>query len=398
METLYAHQQRFKEANPDKALLCWETGTGKTVAGCLWLRKRTNALVICPKTVTKKWERDLKKWGARADIISTDQIKKIKLDKYKAIIVDECQNFSSPLFEKSRSQRASILYEHIRNNPETNILLLTASVVRSTPFNVHTLACYLGIFWDVKRFKNKFFHMTNKYGRFHYEKKRGWQKAIRPYVEEISDIVLMQDCIDVPKQHHQIIKIDWDEEEFTNRYLEPIVEWHERHRAENSKKKFNELEKIINGYQKIIVVCYYRRQIDEYVKYIGEDRQVFILHGGVKDQDKVIQEAREAQDCVFFVQAQMGVGFDAAEFSVVVFASMSFMYVAFQQMCGRVKRINNLHENTFIYLLGGECDEAVYKTIQSGKDFDPIAYLASEKSKTRSKYNPKGASLVQGKF
>ena len=223
----------------------------------------------------------------------------------------------------------------------------------------------------------------------HYETKRGWQKAIRPYVEEIADIVLMQDCVDVPTQHHEIVEVSWGKHEESwlkqnLQYLEGAAQWHERHRLENGHKKFQAIVKITDGYRKVIVVCHYRSQIDEYEKWFKKDRQVFTLHGDTKDQSTVIKEAREADDCIFIIQAQMGAGFDAAEFSVVIFASMSFRYVDHVQMKGRVKRINNLHENKFIYMIGGRCDRAVYATIQANKDFDVHEYLATQKGTARS--------------
>ncbi len=382
-KTLYAHQQRFIDKNPNRALLVWETGTGKTVAACLWLAKRAHvkALVVCPKAIVGKWKRDLVEWGVVADVCSRDDVKKIDLSKYGALVLDEAQDFASPLFTGGRSQRATVIYNYIKTHPEAFMLLLTATPVRSTPYNIHTLACYLGHYWPIKDFRDKFFYFTNQFGRLHWEKRNGWQKMIRPYVEKISDIVLMQDCIDVPEQHSQTERIKWSKEQeasLSTEYQEPTAAWAERHRTENGKEKFKVLKGIIDGYRKVIVVCHYRSQIEEYAAWIGEERQVFVLHGGVSDQDTVIKEAREADDCIFIIQASMGAGFDAAEFSVVVFASMSFKYVDYVQMKGRVKRINNLHENTFIHLLGGKCDEAVYHSIQQNKDFDVHDYLARQ--------------------
>lgn len=362
----------------------WETGTGKTVAACAWIRLRKDlpALVVCPKAIVDKWRRDLKEWGAVAIVITRDEIKKYDISRFRAIVLDEAQDYAAPLFDKGISQRARAVYDHIRNHPDTNVLLLTATPVRSTPWNIHTLATYIGVFWPPKYFKKKFFHLTDKFGTYHYEKNTGWQKVIRPYIEEIADIVLMSDCVDVPVQHHQIERIPWskeNEETLKAQYLEPAAAWHARHRLENGEDKFKKLQTILDGYRKVIVVCHYRDQIEQYVQAIGEDRQVFQLHGGTKNQDEVIKAAREADDCVFFIQASMGAGFDAGEFSVVVFASMSFKYVDYVQMKGRVKRINNLHENTFIHLLGGKCDEAVYKTIQENRDFDVHDYLKRDR-------------------
>jgi len=379
MKKLYAHQQRFIDKNPNRALLVWETGTGKTVAACEWVKKRKGrALVVCPKGIVEKWKRDLKEWGVKADVVSRDTVKKTNITPYSILVLDEAQDFASPLFEKGRSQRATVIYTAIKNNPKMHVLLLTATPIRSTPYNIHTLACYLGIYWPVKEFRDKFFHLTNKFGRMHYEKNKGWQKAIRPYVEEISDIVLARDCADIPPQREHVVTVPWDtkqEEELKQRYLEPAAEWHERHRAENGKKKFDAVMRIANGYRKAIIVVYYRSQIEEMEKEIGEDRQVFVLHGGVKDQDAVIQAARDADDCIFILQASMGAGFDASEFSVMIFASMSFKFVDHIQSLGRIKRLNNLHENDYYYVLGGKCDISVHRTIMAGNDFHPPHYM-----------------------
>jgi hypothetical protein len=252
--------------------------------------------------------------------------------------------------------------------------------VRSTPWNIHTLAVYLGVYWDVKQYRDEFFHLTDKFGRLHYEKNKDWRIKIRKYTESIADIVLINDVVDVPKQYHQIIHIPWTAKQdnaLGEQYLEPSAEWHTRHRLENGKEKFDVLkEKVLDQYRKVILVCFYTQQIKDYVEYIGEDRQVFVLNGQTKDQDEVVLKAQEADDCVFIVQASMGAGFDADKFSVIAFASMSFKYIDYAQMKFRVKRIHNLHENTFIYLLGGKCDNSVYETIQQGKDFDVVEYLS----------------------
>lgn len=384
---LYKHQQAFADKNPDRAMLVWETGTGKTISACVWMKARPNIkmLVSCPKGIIGKWRRDLKEWNVtNADVCSRDEVKKIDLKNYGGLVLDEAQDFSSPLFTKQRSARTTVIYNYIKIRPRAMILLLTATPVRSTPWNIHTLACYLGTVWDKGQFLHKFFHMTDKFGVRHYEKNDGWQSMIRPYVESISDIVLMSDCVDVPQQFHKVVNVKWEaqnEKKLQKQMFEEniVVEWHARHRAEQSGNKWRELKKILDGHRKVIVVCHYRDQIDDYVKRIGDNRLVYVLNGDTKDQDAVIEGAKSADDCVFIIQAQMGAGFDAGEFSVVVFASIDFKYISMVQMKGRVKRINNLHENTFIYLMGGKCDRSVYNTIMTGKDFDPHEYMKKEK-------------------
>ncbi len=380
MKSPYKHQKRFIDQNPDKALLVWEGGLGKTFAACQWLalRPTRKALVVCPKAIVGKWRRALEEESVEATVVTRDAIKVMDLSPYTAKVYDEAQDFSSPLFSRARSARAAKVYKDVKDNPDTHILLLTATPVRSTPWNIHTLACYIGRFWNVKKFRDEFEYMTDIYGRMHYELKNDWRTLVRPYVEATADIVLMSDCVDVPIQHNQKVSIPWtkkQEEKIGSLYLEPAAEWHERHRAENSQEKLSELKRLVGKYRKSIVVCHYTAQIDAYAAELGKDRAVFVLQGSTKDQDAVIEGAKSSDDCVFIVQASMGAGFDADEFSVVIFASMSFKYVDYAQMKYRVKRIHNLHENLFIHLLGGKCDSAVYDTIQKGKDFDVHEYL-----------------------
>ncbi len=377
---LYAHQKRFLERNPRRALLVWETGTGKTYAACEWLKlnAKRDALVVCPKNIVRKWEKDLADRGTFATVITRDEIKKVDISGYNTLVIDEAHDFASALFTKGRSQRATRLYTHIKARPNANVLLLSATPIRSTPWNLHTLMCYLGRYWPIKDFRDTYFQFVDRYGRMHYEPDKDWRIRIRKPLEAYADIVLMSDCADIPHQEHIVEHIPWTkkhEELLSNEYQEPIAAWHERHRAEQSEEKWKRVKELIDGYQKIIVVCYYREQIDDYVKRIGSEREVHVIHGGVSDQESIINAAQASKDCVLIVQASLGSGFDADTFSVMVFASMGFSYVSLVQMRGRINRIHNLHENTYYYLLGGKCDKGVHDAMEKHSDFDPIAYL-----------------------
>lgn len=363
----------MEKRNQNRDLLVWEMQTGKTAVACEWIKYRAplKFLVVCPKAIVEKWKRELVDWGAKADVVSRDNVKKIDLNDYDGLVLDEAQDFASPLFTKQRSGRATAIYNYVKAHPKAHILLLSATPIRSTAWNLHTLACYLGVFWPIRQFRDKFFFFTDMFGRWHYEPRKDWRTEIRPYLESIADIVLLKDCIDVPKHSHQVITIKQKEKA-------GCLDWHERHRAEQSDLKWEKLKELLDGYRKAIVVVYYLDQIDDYMKRIGKDRQVFVLNGQTKNQDEVIEQAKKADDCVFILQASMGAGFSAAEFSVMIFASMSFKYVDYIQSTGRLNSTENIHENNYIYLLGGRCDKAVYDTIMAGHDFNPHVYMKNE--------------------
>ena len=382
---LYKWQADFLNNNDkDRSLLCAEAGCGKTISAICWLKLRKNkkALVIAPKGIQKKWKNDLKEWEVNADVCSSDAIKKMNLDIYKAIVVDECHNFSSSLFDKGRSQRSTVLYNFIKNNKNACILLISATPIRSKPENLHTLMCYLGIYWPINEFRAEFLHLTDKFGRLHYEPNHDWRKKIRPYLEKYAHIVLMSDQVDVPYHIYETINIEWTKKQETElklqEYQEPISEWHARHRLEQGDKKWNVLSKILDGNRKVVVVCYYLDQIEYYKNKIGKNRQVFVMTGSTKDQGQIVKEANESDDCILLIQSSLGMGFDLDKFSVMVFASLSFSYVSLVQMKARINRIHNLHENKYIYLTGGKCDKAVKKQLDLGKDFDPIEYMKKE--------------------
>ncbi len=377
---LYDWQANFiNNHNKDRVLLCAEAGCGKTIAAICWLklRPKVKALVIAPVGIQKKWTEDLKAWGASADVVTTDAIKKMDLNNYGALIIDECQNVNSALFDKTRSQRATVIYNYIRSHPNCMIFLASATPIRSKPENLHTLACYLGVYWPINFFREEFLHLSTQFGRYHYEPNKTWRKDIRPKLEQISHIVNMRDCVDVPIHEHEVIEVKWNkanENKLKAEYAEPAREWHNRHRLEQSNEKWNELQKILDGNRKVVVVCYYLDQIEDYKNRIGNDRQVYVMTGSTKDQGQVVKDANDSDDCILLIQSGLGAGFDLDKFSVMVFASMGFAFVHLIQMQARINRIHNLHKNRYIYLIGGKCDRGVKKQLDLGLDFHPPSY------------------------
>ncbi len=231
-QKLYDWQVRFVEENKDRALLVAEMGCGKSVAGCCWIKLRSHmgkALVICPKAITEKWVRDLIVWGAKARVVSMSQIHKENLNEYSVILIDECHHFASPIFTRQRSQRTEIIYNFVKDNPTAHILLMSGTPIRASAWNAQTLGTFIGQYWDWRKFRATFFNFTDKFGRLHWEPKANWRTEIRPYLERISHIVLLKNCVDVPKQHETVIEIPWtpqDEQYLSWEYADASKEWH----------------------------------------------------------------------------------------------------------------------------------------------------------------------------
>jgi superfamily II DNA or RNA helicase len=147
-----------------------------------------------------------------------------------------------------------------------------------------------------------------------------------------------------------------------------------QHEQKNKVKTILEIGK---EYRKVLVVAHYVAQVEELAKELSKDRETFMVHGSVKDQEEILKKANEVDECYLVIQASLGAGFDADSFSCVVFASMSYRVRDFVQMKYRVRRIHNLHPVEYNYLIGGRCDKAVKKVIDMGRDFVPSEWDAS---------------------
>lgn len=374
---LFDHQQKYAKNYKDKELVVHEGGTGKSVCAAVWLAdgRDTDVLVVCPKRIVKKWQNELTKWGTKATVLSYEQFKKHPIKKWSALVIDEADEFASPLFTKQRSQRSTVLYELVKEYPDVPILLLTATPIRSTPWNLHTLLTFKGQYIDWKKWRNEFFVLERRpyLQRPAWLPKSDWRQRIRPILEKNADIVLMKDCVkELPPITENIIAVTVPE--FKANEWEPSKAFSQEHRNEQ-KNKPKEILQIAKEYRKVIVVAYYREEIATLEKELKKNRETFTVHGGTKDQEDTLKKAAESDECFLIVQASLGVGWDGDSFSCVVFTSMSYKVRDFVQLKYRVRRINNLHPVAYNFLIGSRCDKAVLKTIKLGRDFVPSEWI-----------------------
>jgi len=380
---LLPHQVKFAKGYPDKGLLAHEGGTGKTICACVWLHdgRDEDALVVCPKRVVRKWKAELKKWGTKATVVSQDsEFKNLPIKKWSAHVIDEADEFASPLFLKGRSKRSEVLFNLTQAYPDTPTLLLTATPIRSTPWNLHTLLCFYGRYIDWKQWRSAFFNLESRpFLRWKaWFPKEDWRTNVRTVLEKYADIVLLRDCVDyLPPITEEVVKTPPKVRFSGSHELTSTARFIEEHKYEQVAKPIHILN-IAKEYRKVLVVAYYVSQVEELNRVLGKDRQTFMVHGGVKDQEEVLEEAQASDECFLIVQASLGAGFDANTFSCIIFTSMSYKVRDFVQMKYRVRRIHDLHPVIYYYLMGGKCDKQVYDTIQKGRDFVPSEWQASE--------------------
>lgn len=406
MTTLYKHQEDFLKLNPDKSALVWSCGTGKTRAAIEWalqmiiysLRtyKRYSTLIICPKALKANWAREVHKClKGQEDFYSFRVMTKEEfrrdfknLRKYHQIIVDEVHNgFLTPNFG---SQTSKALRDYIKKHKVKRILLLSATVYTSSAWNIYQLAILLGHNWSWQKWDNKFFTRMRMGNRIIPVQKKGCEPILAEITKGIASLVNIYDVLDVPLQNHcepEYFSLTKGQEEAIKDNYDPvpIVRYTQQHEIENGILLGNEFrkQKIYNydkeerietlcaENKKLAIVCRYNAQIDVFLHRLQHHKNVFLIRGDVKDRDKVTREAEAAEEAIVLIQADCAEGYELPSFPLCVFASMSYSYTKWEQICGRFLRMNKPSRTTFLYLLteGDSVDQGVYDAVKRKEDF-----------------------------
>ena len=395
MNTLYKHQQEFLVANPNKSALVHSCGTGKTRTACEWskLGPLGATLIICPKALQTNWMREVKKWGAGhggwVTVITKEGFRKTwkQQIRFNQVIVDEVHNgFLTPHF---KSQMSKALRDYIKKHNVPRVLLLSATVYTSSPWNIYNLAYYLGHKLDWVKFNFTFFDQIRMGPRIVPVPKKGCEVKLAEITKKIASVVDIADCMDVPLQLHcepeyfALTKIQ--EKAIKDAYDPlPIVRYTRQHEIENgvligNKFAIDEIYDcdknarivgLCEENSKIAIVCRYNAQIDVLAKLL-EKHAPIIIQGAVKDRDAACRTAEMASRAVVLIQADCGLGFELPSFPVCVYASMSYSYTSWEQMNGRFLRMNKPSRTTFIYLLteGDSVDQGIYDSVKRKEDF-----------------------------
>lgn len=382
---LYKHQDRFVKTAPDRCGIFHATGTGKTYTALSTVQDRVErCLIICPKGIKSKWEKDIKSFpGVQYRIITKDRfrIDWEKLEGYEAIVFDEAHHVTS-----IRSQIHKNLLKYIKKWNIKFIWLATATPYRREPLNIYALAKILGHNWNFFEFRSDFYKPAYVPHEI-WVPKEGMEQKVARLVRSIGDVVAFSECSDLPPVEHKIEhfsltasqKRAFTEIELTE--ANPLTYYLRQHQvcsgigAETA--KMARLDELAEGNDKLAIFCRYTAQInaiEAYMKDLGYP--TYRIDGSTKDKAKTALEVENSDKAVVIIQSDCAEGWEMPSVDVVVFASMGYSYLAYEQSFGRFIRINK--KNTpklFIYLLtAGTIDEDIYENIMAKRDFSLEIY------------------------
>lgn len=393
---LFKHQQELVDKKPEKWLLAWQTGTGKSLAAMELSRNNSDVtLIVCPKSIKDQWAEEAEKNNFLCKIYTKEEFKKylLEIHNYPSIIIDECHYFSGMQGFRKKSGMLKALLIYIRRANPQKIYLLTATPYLSTPWNIYALAEILGYKWNYQDFKDRFFNMVNMGRRFPVPLvKKDIEPQIAQLVNQLGDTVKLSDCVDVPEQQYFTEYFDLTSEQKNAikniTEVNHIVRWTKTHQicggtlksdgyVEDEfykSEKINRLIDLVNQNKKVIVVCRYNNELD-YLKKILKSHKAFVINGMTSDKHTIIKEANQMDECVLLINAACSEGYELPTFPMMIFYSYDFSLKNFIQIIGRIQRINAIKKNVYISLVvKNTIDEDVYKCINKKKDFDIAIY------------------------
>lgn len=418
----YAHQQQVideKDRSDRERFGNFRgTGSGKTRTTVAVAEGMT--LVVCPKTQAdeKIWETEwlFQNRPERLVVLSKEQFK-IKVKKFEDDLYKVCDGWPTTIIfdeahtvagvqpdERQRSNKkfpkmsdifeAALMY---RNAAKPKRVYPLTATPAPNPMALFGLGVLLGRNWNYHQFRSTFYFPSPRKirGRHRWlvNMSKANQALIQKTIETIGYTGSLQDWFDVPPQvfeTHYVGTTKAQEaayQELRVLYPDPLIQIGKRQRLEQGlfeetpegefepvlkyvdENKCEAIEGYLHEFKKVVVFARYVDQIELYRRHFEGKTKVFTMTGATKNRAEILQEARDCEECLFIVQCQISAGWELADFPCMIFASLDYSFVNYDQAIGRILRGNNLKRNLYVFLIAGDGDERVHKAVMAKEHF-----------------------------
>lgn len=347
-------------------------GAGKTV-GALALAKKAGVrtLIICPKALKGKWEKEGLEWlGDTAIVMTKEEFKRDapKVPACGAVIIDEAHKE----FANHKTQSHKMLVKYIKAREPRYIWALTGTPYTSSPWSIYGIAKILGHEWNWIDFRQKYFQEKHLGRRVVFIPRVGIEDEIAALVQSIGSVVRLDECIDVPEQTFIEKRFPLTKEqknaikEMTEIEENPLTRFGKAHQIANGILIGNEYEdtktfpclkndffiKICEENDKVVGFSKYNAHLDLLAAELSKrDIPYRIIRGDTSHiLSEIEEEGDKAHRMVILGQIACSSGYQLPSFPIVVHICNGYSFVDYDQSCGRVLRIDRPKPNLYITL------------------------------------------------
>lgn len=393
MLELKKHQKDAVKDFPNKWGMFFRQRCGKSPTAIrLACERVSSAIVISPKSIVDHWKREIDNWrigDCNISVISRETFRRDwdKLPCIDAIIIDEVHaHFGN---YKNRAYKA--LFSYIKKWSPPCIWLLSGTPLPSSSWAVYSYGLLLGKKWSWYEWDKKFFYKIKIGRRMISKAKDGMNNELQKILRSIGTVIDLKDVADVPDDEEVIetFTLNTEQKRLIKEHFDPlpIVRWTATHQLEQGVlksdgyretvsipcEKDSRLMELVDSVDKIVIVCRYHDQINKIVdnfKNLG--RNIYQIHGKTEQSAADIAlEAENDPSAIVVSQGDTCVGYSLKSFNLMVFMSMSFSFVNFDQMKSRMKAMEKTTPCQYVYMItdGESVDRGVYEAVQRKQDF-----------------------------
>jgi len=366
---------------------------GKTPSAIrLACSRAKTALVICPKSLVTQWQREIETWregDCEFYVYSKEQFKKHvkEIKGCEAVIIDE----SHLAFSNFKNQMFKTLISYIKVHDPKFIWLLTGTPYTSSSWSIYSYGLLLGKAWNWYKWNRHFFYQVRMGHRVVPQPREDRDKELQDIIRSLGIVIDLKDVADVPDDEETLeyFSLGAEQKRLIKENFDPlpIVRFTKEHQLEQgvlksdgytdtvsfSTEKDTRIKELVEQTEKVIIVCRYLDQITKLKELLTPTgRKVYEISGRVKETaGDIAMRAETDPSAIVIVQSATGVGYSLKSFDTMIFASMDFSYVNYEQMRSRMKAMEKTAGCTYIHLLteGDSIDQAVYDAVKEKRDF-----------------------------
>lgn len=380
------------------------TGTGKTLIAITWLlsKRPESCLIVTPQKVIGQFRSELDKYfpGNTYEITNYEQLHKYTDKTYEAFILDESHR------AKSYTSNINIQCRDIAKH-STYVYLFTG-----TPQDKHRheILAQLSIL-DERVMPGKV-HTQERY--FTFDDYFNPKAEIPAFQEELTAIIncytwgkKTEDVVDLTKEHNVIVKCPHPDNSYDVLYKDRVAKDtktntycvadnkgvlrmrlreicagilttqdldHKEYKLDLYSSKKDKFKELIQALPKAIIYYEFTASLKQIEDVLKEQNKNYVIVNGKCNTTKstiLIERFKRLKEIYLVIQSKSGnAGLDLTNTNNIIFYSLPESYITFHQCKSRIRRIGQLKDCYYYYLICEDTvEEDIYKSLKRKKSY-----------------------------